>query len=159
MPANPRSDNDRPEIVALDGEAATETLARWLAAWQDRCMDIALPHDPFAVTSPEALAALYPAPMERVLKTGRDRGVVICLHATIETILSRAGRHGPTRPLLNVEDPDARARALYAEREPIYKSAGTVILTDGRPLSEVAAHVIRVWRRESQDYARARGSR
>ena len=89
----------------------------------------------------------------------KERGVVICLHASIETILSRAGRHGPTRPLLNVEDPDARARALYAEREPIYKSAGTVILTDGRPLSEVAAHVIRVWRRESQDYARARGSR
>ena len=89
----------------------------------------------------------------------KERGVVICLHASIETILSRAGRHGPTRPLLNVEDPDARARALYAEREPIYKSAGTVILTDGRPLSEVAAHVIRVWRRESQDYARARGIR
>ena len=33
MPANPRSDNDSPEIVALDGEAATETLARWLAGF------------------------------------------------------------------------------------------------------------------------------
>jgi shikimate kinase len=86
----------------------------------------------------------------------KERGVVVCLHASIETILSRTGRHGPTRPLLDVQDPDARARALYAEREPIYKAAGTVILTDGRPLSEVVAHVIRVWRRESQEFARGR---
>jgi shikimate kinase len=61
-----------------------------------------------------------------------------------------------SRPLLDVQDPDARARALYAEREPIYKAAGTVILTDGRPLAEVVAHVIRVWRRESQEFARGR---
>ena len=80
------------------------------------------------------------------------RGVVVCLHASIETILARTGRHGPTRPLLDVQDPDARARALYAEREPIYKSAGTVLLTDGRPLSEVVSHVIRVWKRESKTF-------
>jgi len=82
------------------------------------------------------------------------KGVVVCLHASIETILSRTGRHGKTRPLLDVEDPDASARALYAQREAIYRSAGTVILTDSRPLSEIAAHVIRVWRRESVDFAR-----
>jgi shikimate kinase len=82
------------------------------------------------------------------------RGVVVCLHASIETILARTGRHGETRPLLDVEDPDARARALYAEREAVYRSAGTVILTDSRPLSEIAGHVIRVWRRESQSFAR-----
>jgi shikimate kinase len=82
------------------------------------------------------------------------RGVVVCLHASIETILARTGRHGRTRPLLDVEDPDAKARALYAEREPIYRNAGTVILTDSRPLSEVASHVIRVWRRESADFVR-----
>jgi shikimate kinase len=85
-----------------------------------------------------------------------ERGVVVCLHASIETILARTGRHGVTRPLLDVDDPDGRARALYAEREDIYKSAGTVILTDGRPLSEIAAHVIRVWRRESVAYASKR---
>ena len=91
-----------------------------------------------------------------VLGLLKERGVVVCLHASIETILSRTGRHGPTRPLLDVQDPEERARALYAEREPIYKAAGTVILTDGRPLSEVVAHVIRVWRRESQEFARGR---
>jgi shikimate kinase len=82
------------------------------------------------------------------------KGVVVCLHASIETILSRTGRYGASRPLLDVEDPDARARALFAEREEIYRLAGTVILTDSRPLSEVAGHVIRVWKRESVDFAR-----
>lgn len=83
------------------------------------------------------------------------RGVVICLHASIETILARTGRQ-QTRPLLNVENPDARVRALYAEREPIYKRAGTVILTDSRPQNEIVAHVIRAWRREAADFARKR---
>jgi shikimate kinase len=82
-----------------------------------------------------------------------ERGVVICLHASIETILARTARHRH-RPLLNVEDPDARVRALYAVREPIYKRAGTVILTDARPLGDIVAHVIRAWRRESADFAR-----
>jgi len=82
-----------------------------------------------------------------------SRGVVVCLHASIETILARTGRHEDSRPLLNVDDPAARARALYAEREGIYRSAGTVILTDSRPLTEIAAHVIRVWRRESAAFA------
>jgi len=81
-----------------------------------------------------------------------SKGVVICLHASIETILARTGRH-QHRPLLNVEDPDVRVRTLYAEREPIYKRAGTVILTDSRPLNEIVAHVIRAWRREAADYA------
>jgi shikimate kinase len=74
------------------------------------------------------------------------KGVVVCLHASIETILARTGRHGETRPLLDVDDPEA-------EREAIYRSAGTVILTDSRPLSEIAGHVVRVWRRESVSFA------
>jgi shikimate kinase len=82
-----------------------------------------------------------------------EKGVVVCLHASIETILARTSRHEESRPLLNVEDPAARARALYAEREAVYRSAGTVILTDSRPLNEIAAHVIRVWRREAVAFA------
>lgn len=90
-----------------------------------------------------------------MLEFVQERGVVICLHASIETILARTARHRH-RPLLNVEDPDARVRALYAEREPVYKRAGTVLLTDARPLSDIVAHVIRAWRREAADFARAR---
>jgi shikimate kinase len=74
------------------------------------------------------------------------KGVVVCLHASIDTILARTGRHAKVRPLLDVEDPT------------IYRSAGTVILTDSRPLGEIASHVVRVWRRESVDYARGRAT-
>lgn len=86
------------------------------------------------------------------LLTGK--GVVICLHATLETILARTSRQR-NRPLLEVEDPAERIRTLYAEREPIYRKSGTMILTDARPLADISAHAIRVWRRDAADFARA----
>ncbi len=82
------------------------------------------------------------------------RGVVICLHASVETILARTERQD-NRPLLNVANREERVRALYAEREPIYRRAGTVILTDARPLRDIVAHVIRVWQREAAEFGRA----
>jgi shikimate kinase len=87
----------------------------------------------------------------------RSRGVVVCLHASIETILARTGRQNH-RPLLAGGDPEERLRALFSERESIYRGAGTLILTDGRPLREIAAHVIRVWHREAAEFVRAKGS-
>lgn len=84
------------------------------------------------------------------------KGVVICLHASLETILKRtAGLR--TRPLLDVDDPAARVRELYAAREAIYKRAGTVILTDYRPLHDVVLHVLRAYRREARDWERTHG--
>jgi shikimate kinase len=88
-----------------------------------------------------------------MLEALRSRGVVICLHASIETILARTARHRH-RPLLNVADPDAQVRALYAQREPVYKRSGTVILTDSRTLGDIVAHVVRVWRRDAEDLVR-----
>jgi len=81
--------------------------------------------------------------------------VVICLPASLATVLERTQRNR-NRPLLEVADPSERIRTLYAEREPIYKRAGTVILTDSRPLNDIVAHVVRAWRREAMDFARAR---
>jgi shikimate kinase len=77
----------------------------------------------------------------------QSRGVVVCLHASFETVLSRTSGTNH-RPLLAVNDPAERVRTLYAQREPIYRRAGTVILTDGRPLLEVVAHVVRAYRRD-----------
>lgn len=87
----------------------------------------------------------------------RQRGVVVCLHASLETILKRTqgSRH---RPLLNVEDPMDRLRTLYAQREPIYRKSGTLILTDGRPLNDIVAHVLRIYRREAADFLAAHPS-
>lgn len=76
------------------------------------------------------------------------RGVVICLHASIETILERTMRT-KHRPLLQVENPEQRIRALFAEREKIYGRAGTMVLTDRRSLREIVGHVLRVYRLEA----------
>ncbi len=93
---------------------------------------------------------IVPAGMRELL---RARGVVICLHATVATILQRTAATR-TRPLLNVDDPEARIRQLYAEREAAYRRAGTVILTDSRPLHDVVLHVLRTYRREARDWVR-----
>jgi shikimate kinase len=85
----------------------------------------------------------------------KSKGVVVCLHASVETILARTARHR-NRPLLDVEDPETRIRTLFAAREPVYKQSGTVILTDSRPLHDIVSHVIRAWRRDAQDFARGK---
>jgi shikimate kinase len=93
-----------------------------------------------------------------ILEMLQSRGVVVCLHASVETILTRTSRQR-NRPLLEVENPEERIRTLYATREPIYKRSGTVILTDSRPLADIAAHVVRAWRRDALDFVRAQARR
>jgi shikimate kinase len=81
------------------------------------------------------------------------RGVVICMHAPIETILKRT-LHATHRPLLQVENPEQRLRELYAQREEVYRRAGTMVLTDKRPLREIATHVLRVYRQEAAHFGK-----
>lgn len=92
-----------------------------------------------------------------MLELLEGKGVVMCLHASLETVLRRTAQVR-TRPLLDVADPEARLRQLYLEREPIYKRAGTVILTDFRPLHDIVIHVLRSYRREAREWARAHGA-
>lgn len=94
---------------------------------------------------------VVPAGMLELLRT---KGVVVCLHASLDTILRRTAQ-ARTRPLLEVENPAARIRQLYAEREEIYKRSGTVILTDFRPLHDIVMHVLRTYRREAREWERA----
>ena len=89
----------------------------------------------------------------QMLELLQSKGVVVCLHASVETILARTARHR-NRPLLEVENPEQRIRTLYAAREPIYRKSGAVILTDSRPLNDIVSHVIRSWRRDAADFAR-----
>ena len=74
-----------------------------------------------------------------------EKGIAICLSATPETILERTRGH-TSRPLLNVPDPEARIRALLAERSHRYQAVGNVLSTDDRTMQEVTAHVLRVYR-------------
>jgi shikimate kinase len=130
-----------PEIFASDGEAAFRAMER-------EFVDHGHPAERTVVSCGGGLV-VQPGMLER-LKT---RGVIVCLHASIETILARTARH-QNRPLLVAENPEERVRTLYAAREPIYKQAGTVILTDARPLQDVAGHVLRAWKRDAADFAR-----
>ncbi len=93
-----------------------------------------------------------------MLELLKRKGVVICLHASIETVLERISGHSH-RPLFNVENPEARLRELYAQREPVYRQSGTLILTDARSLTDVANHVLRAYRREAAEFARQAGVR
>lgn len=83
-----------------------------------------------------------------MLELLRSRGVIICMHAPIDTILQRT-MHATHRPLLAVENPEQRLRELYAQREALYRRSGTMVLTDKRPLREIAAHVLRIYRQEA----------
>lgn len=88
---------------------------------------------------------------EGMLALLQARGVVICLHASIETILQRI-LHTTHRPLMQAEDPARRLRELYAARAELYRRAGTMVMTDGRSLREIVTHVLRVYRRDAPHF-------
>jgi shikimate kinase len=129
------------DIFAQDGEPAFRAMER-------EFIERGHPSERTVISCGGGLV-VQPGMLE-ILKT---KGVVICLHASIETILARTARQ-KNRPLLEVDDPEARVRALYGQREPIYKRSGTVILTDSRPLLDIVAHAIRAWRSDAGDFVR-----
>ncbi len=131
------------EIFATDGEPAFRTMER-------EFIENGHPATRCVVACGGGLVV-----QPGVLELLKKRGVVVCLHASMETILERTRAH-THRPLLNVEDPLARIRTLYAEREPVYRNAGTLVLTDGRSLADVIMHVMRIHRREGGEFCRAR---
>ena len=61
-----------------------------------------------------------------------DRCQVVYLHATPEDVYRRV-RHDAGRPLLQVEDPMARLRELYAVRDPLYRETAHFVVETGRP--------------------------
>ncbi|MDP2138479.1 MAG: shikimate kinase [Candidatus Didemnitutus sp.] len=83
-----------------------------------------------------------------MLELVKARGVTICLHAPLETVLQRTERT-VHRPLLQGENRAERLRTLYAAREELYRRTGTMVLTEGRPMREIVAHVLRVYREEA----------
>jgi shikimate kinase len=86
-----------------------------------------------------------------IIEILREKGVLVALVASVETILART-KSNPSRPLLNVPDPEARVRELLAAREPFYQRAGTNISTDGRSAGDLLAHLDRIYRREARQF-------
>ncbi|MSU23355.1 MAG: shikimate kinase [Opitutus sp.] len=133
-----------PEIFAAEGEPAFRAMEREFLERGHPAERTVIACGGGLVVQPGMLALL------------KSKGVVVCLHASLATILARTSRH-QHRPLLVAENPEERVRTLYAQREPIYKNSGTVILTDGRPLGDIVAHVMRSWRRDAMDFVRKAG--
>ena len=121
-----------PEIFAQEGEAAFRAMERAFIEGGHTGERTVVSCGGGLVVQPGMLGML------------QSRGVVVCLHASVETILARTSRQ-QNRPLLVAENPEERIRTLFAQRESIYRQSGTVILTDSRPLMDIAGHVMRAW--------------
>jgi shikimate kinase len=81
-----------------------------------------------------------------VLRPGnRDRlrqaGHVIYLRSTPEEVFRRL-RHDTGRPLLQVDDPLARLRSLYDERDPLYRETANFVMETGRPSVSTLVNMI-----------------
>ncbi len=59
-----------------------------------------------------------------------QRGTVVYLHATPETLYARVS-HDRNRPLLATPDPLGRMRELYVQRDPLYRSVADLIVETG----------------------------
>ena len=61
-----------------------------------------------------------------------ERGQVIYLRSNPEDVFRRV-RHDTARPLLQVDDPLSRLRALYEARDPLYRETAHFVIETGRP--------------------------
>lgn len=62
----------------------------------------------------------------------KSRGYVVYLKASPDELFRRL-RHDNVRPLLQVADPLARMRDLFAERDPLYQEIAHFVMETGRP--------------------------
>ena len=92
-----------------------------------------------------------------LLEILRSRGVVICLFASVETILKRTS-NSKKRPLLNIENRDAQIRRLITERGPAYSEAGIGVSTENCSISDVTEHVARVYRKAATAFESKSGT-
>jgi shikimate kinase len=73
-------------------------------------------------------AVLRPANRQHL----KQRTQAVYLHSAPEEVFRRL-RHDRNRPLLQVPDPLARLRELYALRDPLYRESARFVVETGRP--------------------------
>jgi len=117
------------EIFARNGEPAFREMERQVVAALSERRKTVIATGGGLVANPDNLASL------------KQHALVVCLWANPETIWKRV-RHQTHRPLLQAPDPQAKIRALLAEREPFYRQADVLISSDMRSAKEVAQQVI-----------------
>jgi shikimate kinase len=69
----------------------------------------------------------------------KQHGVVIYLRGTADELWQRT-KHDRNRPLLQTQDPKARLRELYAQRDPLYREIADVIVDTGRQNVNILVH-------------------
>jgi shikimate kinase len=108
------------DYFAREGEAAFRDLEQQVLA--------ELAQGPKAVIATGGGAVLREANRECL----RAAGPVVYLRSSPEELFRRL-RHDTTRPLLQVGDPLAKLRELYAHRDPLYQQAAHFQIETGRP--------------------------
>ncbi len=108
------------EYFAREGEAAFRDLEEQVLA--------ELARGPDAVVATGGGAVLR----EANRKVLREAGKVVYLRSSPEELFRRL-RHDTQRPLLQVADPLAKLRSLYAERDPLYRETAHFHIETGRP--------------------------
>lgn len=117
-----------PVIFEIEGEAGFRAReARMLAELVARNHNIVLATGGGAILSPE----------NRKLLAGN--GVVVYLRAAPAELWGRT-RHDKNRPLLRIADPLARLEALFAERDPLYRSIADIVMDTGSQSLGSLAH-------------------
>jgi len=116
-------------IFADDGETAFRAAER-------RAVQAAL-DVPHAVVATGGGAIADPVNLVAL----RAAAPIVCLTARPEVILRRALASGPTRPLLQGDDPAARIAALLAARAPAYAQADHTVDTSDAPLEQLVAAI------------------
>lgn len=81
----------------------------------------------------------------------KKSGVVICLEATVEEILKRAGKR-ESRPLINVENPHEAVRKLLEDRKTFYDEADIHIDTSGKPQKRIAGEILSLWKEKKRSW-------
>lgn len=71
----------------------------------------------------------------------RERCTVVYLRSTPEELFRRL-RHDTQRPLLQVADPLAKLRELFARRDPLYRECAHFVIETGRPSVHTLVNMI-----------------
>jgi shikimate kinase len=107
-----------PVIFEIEGEGGFRRRETQVLAELSREQDLVLATGGGTVLAPENRQCL------------RDSGIVVYLHAPPEILYERT-RHDRNRPLLQVDDPLAKLRLLYEQRDPIYREVAHLVI-DGK---------------------------
>ena len=116
-----------PMIFEVEGEAGFRKREELIIAELTQMEDVVLATGGGAILS---------AVNRELLK---QHGTVVYLRGTVDELWQRT-RHDRNRPLLQTQDPKARLRELYAQRDPLYREVADVIIDTGRQNVNVLVH-------------------